>query len=143
MKFIREYFDEKDDKYVLEYHASEDEMEKINTYCKNNNITIDEMVEQFLQKCIDNSDEFKEFVKKMQLPVGKPGKPVLKVDDAVGFYMNFNGDEKFYTGKVAIVDSYGTFEQNEEPSYDIFVEDFNSDGGALVKHIRESRCYKI
>lgn len=42
--------------------------------------------------------------------------------------------ENEYTGQVAIIDKYGTFEQNEEPSYDIYVEDMN----CLFKHIRQS-----
>lgn len=43
------------------------------------------------------------------------------------------------SGEVYIVDAYGTFEQNEEPSYDIMVEDWRGTGEPmLVKHIRES-----
>lgn len=37
-------------------------------------------------------------------------------------------------GMIAIVDRYGTFEQNEEPSYDIYRLDNNT----LYKHVRES-----
>ena len=47
-------------------------------------------------------------------------------------------EEKFCF-KVHIVDKYGTIEQNEEPSYDIMVDNFL--GGkepCLVKYIRES-----
>ena len=38
------------------------------------------------------------------------------------------------TGVIAIIDAYGTFEQNEEPSYDIFIKEDNM----LVKHVRQS-----
>ena len=37
-------------------------------------------------------------------------------------------------GTIEIVDSYGTFDQNEEPSYDIM----NEDETCFYKHIRES-----
>ena len=39
-------------------------------------------------------------------------------------------------GSIEIVDQYGTFEQAEEPSYDILVKEEN---GCLYKHIRESQ----
>lgn len=41
-------------------------------------------------------------------------------------------------GSIEIIDRYGTFEQNEEPSYDILVDDFNG-SPCLFKHIRQSR----
>mgnify|MGYP003445508316 CR=1 FL=1 len=44
------------------------------------------------------------------------GKPKYKREDNVAFM--FNGVEK--CGVIYIVDSYGTFEQHEEPSYDIY-----------------------
>lgn len=43
--------------------------------------------------------------------------------------------EEQYVGIVEIVDRYGTFEQAEEPSYDILVK---GEPGCLYKHIRES-----
>lgn len=42
-----------------------------------------------------------------------------------------------YTGSIEIVDRYGTFEQNEEPSYDIMVDNFNGEQ-CLIKHVRQS-----
>ena len=59
------------------------------------------------------------------------GKPIYKHRDCVKFL--FNG--KILEGIIGIVDSYGTMEQNEEPSYDIEVgvEEF-----VLYKHIPES-----
>lgn len=71
------------------------------------------------------------------------GKPKYKYEDTVGFWLKPYGEtgQKFFVGKVYIVDAYGTFEQNEEPSYDIMVEDFNGTGQpCLVKHVRESEC---
>ena len=74
------------------------------------------------------------------------GKPYFKYGDEVGFNLipYKETKEKFFTGKVYIIDAYGTFEQNEEPSYDIMVEDYNGTGKrCLVKHIRQSHCYII
>lgn len=61
------------------------------------------------------------------------GKPKYERYDIVRF--KFAQEE--YEGYIDIVDSYGTFEQNEEPSYDIMVEKGNQPG--LYKHCRESR----
>ena len=57
------------------------------------------------------------------------GKPKYDFDDIV----KFEFDNKIKTGVIYIVDKYGTFEQNEEVSYDILVEEENT----LYKHIRE------
>ena len=63
------------------------------------------------------------------------GNPLYKRYDTVSFDL----DGKTYTGTVYIVDAYGTIEQNEEPSYDVLVEDFRDSGKpCLVKHLRES-----
>ena len=52
--------------------------------------------------------------------------------------------EKFFVGHVYIIDAYGTFEQDIEPSYDIMVEDYNGTGRpCLVKHVRQSTMYFI
>lgn len=54
--------------------------------------------------------------------------------DVVKFDAELLGDgTKTFEGYIAIVDRYGTFEQNEEPSYDVYVPDMNT----LFKHIRE------
>ena len=45
------------------------------------------------------------------------------------------GNNEEYEGYIEIVDRYGTFEQAEEPSYDILVK---GTPGCLHKHIRES-----
>ena len=62
------------------------------------------------------------------------GKPVYTYGENVVFYVG----DLLKTGEIFIVDSYGTFEQNKEPSYDVFVLDDN----CLYKHIRESLLTK-
>ena len=61
------------------------------------------------------------------------GKPQYRRDEMVCF--RWGEIEK--VGKVRNIDAYGTFEQSEEPSYDILVED-----NALYKHVRESEIVK-
>ena len=76
------------------------------------------------------------------------GKPKFKLDDKVQFDIVDNRDfpnEKYtLKGTVYIVDAYGTFEQNEEPSYDIMVEEGDYPIGypCLFKHIIESEVSK-
>lgn len=62
---------------------------------------------------------------------GTVGKPIYSHRD----YVEFIYQGQTLEGVIAIIDSYGTIEQAEEPSYDIEVggEDFS-----LYKHIRES-----
>ncbi len=62
------------------------------------------------------------------------GKPRYHYDEIVRF--SWGTEEK--TGKIRIIDAYGTFEQNEEPSYDILVEE-----SGLYKHVRESEIIEI
>lgn len=57
-------------------------------------------------------------------------KPKYRYGDSVIFQYG----EEVLVGKVYIVDAFGTIEQNDEPSYDIFVRE----NGILHKHIRES-----
>lgn len=57
------------------------------------------------------------------------GKPKYKYGDIVCF-KTAKGDK---IGKVAIIDKYGTFERNDDVSYDILVESEN----CLYKHIPE------
>ena len=63
------------------------------------------------------------------------GSPKYKRGDRVSFTFK----EEIKTGYVYIVDAYGTFEQDEEPSYDIMVDEEN----CLYKHFRESLVKKI
>ena len=69
------------------------------------------------------------------------GHPKYNYNDEVVFDISVEGKEYESHGKVYIIDSFGTFEQNEEPSYDIIAsvpaEPFNGDE-VLFKHIRES-----
>lgn len=60
-------------------------------------------------------------------------KPKYKIDDIVSFKL----ENKVYTGKIYIVDAFGTFEQHDEPSYDIMVDNWYG-SQCLVKHVRES-----
>ena len=46
------------------------------------------------------------------------GKPKFNYDD----YVKFTIDGTEVMGQIYIIDAYGTFEQNEEVSYDIMVE---------------------
>jgi len=58
------------------------------------------------------------------------GKPKYKKGD----HLKFKIADEIHTGVVFIVDAYGTFFQDEEPSYDLE----NTDENILYKHIRES-----
>lgn len=57
------------------------------------------------------------------------GNPKYKIGDLVSFI--FDGIKK--TGIVEIVDEYGTFGDNTDVSYDIYIKDEN----CLYKHIKE------
>lgn len=72
----------------------------------------------------------------------KIGCPKYKYEDLVEFKYSANNTNIVKTGVVYIVDAYGTFEQNEEPSYDIFVEGKDDESNILYKHIRESSIIK-
>ena len=72
------------------------------------------------------------------------GYPKYSIGDEVSFEFPFGGEMKTVTGKVFIVDKYGTFEQNEEPSYDVMAPDpRNGKEMCLFKHIRESRIVEV
>lgn len=67
------------------------------------------------------------------------GEPKYNYKDKVVFsFIDDDEKEKTLRGAIYIIDSYGTFFQTEEPSYDIMVEDYNG-APCLFKHIRESR----
>ena len=73
-------------------------------------------------------------------------RPDYKEGDVVRFKLLYKhpSDDEYQDlileGTVEIVDAYGTFGQNEEPSYDILIQDPRVCDGSLtlVKHIRES-----
>ena len=63
------------------------------------------------------------------------GKPKYKLEDKVSFKLS---DNKQLTGNIVIIDKYGTFEQNEDVSYDILVNTCDEyPNGCLFKHIPE------
>lgn len=63
------------------------------------------------------------------------GKPKFELNDKVSFTLQ----EKTIDGVVYIVDAYGTFENPNEVSYDVFSEDEN----ILYKHIPERLIKKV
>ena len=74
---------------------------------------------------------------------GTPGKPLYKRGDIVDFiFTNGKGGRFELTGKVAVVDAYGTFSNIEQPYYDIFAPSIYSDkddsGDVLYKHVPET-----
>ncbi len=64
--------------------------------------------------------------------MSKLGNPTYNLNDVVTF--EYYG--KTLTGRISIVDAYGTYGQNEEPSYDIMVNDGKP--WTLYTHVRES-----
>lgn len=62
------------------------------------------------------------------------GKPKYERGDIVKFTFRKPGVAVDKVGYVYIVDAYGTFDQTEEPSYDVMVDMDH----CLYKHIRES-----
>lgn len=67
------------------------------------------------------------------------GKPKYNFGDKVSFSVG----EETYNGTIYIIDSYGTWEDPSDVSYDIMVEvpkfvtEHNPKGECLYKHIRE------
>ena len=61
------------------------------------------------------------------------------IDDEVKFSLEMNGRTFNVKGEVKIIDAYGTFEQKEEPSYDVMINNpLEPSQQILIKHIRES-----
>ena len=69
------------------------------------------------------------------------GKPKYNYGDIVKFTI---GEEE-YTGKVYIIDAWGTFFDDSDVSYDIMVGDEENDPehACLFKHIRENFVEKV
>ena len=65
------------------------------------------------------------------------GQPKFNYNDIVKFKIRMfdNTPEIEVEGSIAIIDAYGTFEQNEEVSYDVY----NVKDNILYKHIGESQ----
>lgn len=74
----------------------------------------------------------------------KLGHPKYTYGDNVTFMYKQDEDTHELTGEIWIVDKFGTFEQNVEPSYDIMVgnPDINPNEACLWKHIPESYVIK-
>ena len=71
------------------------------------------------------------------------GKPKYKVGEEVCFVYGKDRDQK-EKGRICIIDAYGTWEQQEEVSYDILGNSSEeSDKRVLFKHIRESEIVNI
>ncbi len=151
MKFVSESFDEQTNEYVYTFETNQEEYEKINEYCEQNHTSFNKIANTAIKNMLENPEEmkkFKQWVKENRedkLPKGVVGKPVLKRGDKVGIYSMVDTEDMFFEGTVEKVDAYGTFFQNEEPSYDILVTDYpgSMDGRCLMKHNRESSCYRL
>lgn len=69
---------------------------------------------------------------------GIPGMPQYTYGDTVTFKFDRGGEYTVHTGKIVVVDSYGSLEFHmEQPSYDIEVE-MDDGGHCLMKHVPES-----
>lgn len=66
------------------------------------------------------------------------GKPKYKYGDKVSFKLN----DKKIVGIVYIIDSYGTFFDDSDVSYDILATEKNGIDQCLYKHIREDGVTK-
>lgn len=88
-------------------------------------IKVDEKHSLLYQSIISLEAESTDLAK---IPVA--GRARYRLGDMVR--INWNAVEKI--GKICVVDAHGTFVQNEEPSYDILVEEDN----CIYKHICES-----
>lgn len=148
MKIKNEYLDEKTNEYVFEVECTDEERTALEEISKEQGFSnINDYICSLLELFVENKEQAKEWIKNNRTDKCKKtpiGQPVLKMGDKVGTYLTIHGNEIFCIGTVEIIDSYGTFEQNEEPSYDIMVNNFNNSGErCLVKHVRQSNCFKL
>ena len=67
------------------------------------------------------------------VPASTLGSPRYLIGDLV----KFNIDDETIEGRISIIDAYGTYEQQDEPSYDILVRG-KDETKCLYKHVRES-----
>ena len=73
----------------------------------------------------------------------KLGKPKYKVGEEVCFIWGKEKTQKA-KGRICIIDAYGTWEQQEEVSYDILgSRSEEPDRRVLFQHIRESKIVNI
>jgi len=66
------------------------------------------------------------------------GKPKYDYGEKVCFNVNWDGNPRTIEGTIEIIDRFGTFEDNSDVSYDIYVESEN----ILYKHINEKAIFK-
>lgn len=67
------------------------------------------------------------------------GKPKFKYNEPVSFEIKRNnGNKQILYGRISIIDDYGTFFDESDVSYDIFVPEEN----CLYKHINEKYIKK-
>lgn len=129
--------------------TTDTEQEILNKICLDNSISIKDLIILCLNNCISDAESLFNFIRQNRpgkCNTGIIGHPIFKYKDKVGFYIKPYGSDKeiFCIGEVYIIDSFGTFGQKSEPSYDIMVENYNNTNSpCLVKHIRESELYKI
>lgn len=150
MKLINEAFDEKNQEYIYTLSGNEEEWTLLEKKTKEFGFaSIEEYIISCLKWTVSNKPDFQKWIKENRTDkcdIGTIGKPLFHYGDKVGFYLTpyKEKQEKFFIGTIDIIDSYGTFEQHKEPSYDILVQDFNGTGEpCLVKHVRESECYRL
>lgn len=148
MKFLSERIDEVTKEVILEFEATDEEKNALDEFCRKNDTTLDKLVTNFLEESVNHPKEVSKWIKENRddkLPKGTPGKPFYNKGDVTGFYLSLDNEEIFCIGTIEIIDAYGTyFQLDQEPSYDILVENFNNTGETtLVKHIVESLCYDI
>lgn len=67
---------------------------------------------------------------------GVIGHPKYKYEDKVHFDITINNKTETFHGEVSIVDAYGTFFDDSQPSYDIMC--YKDGVRTLFKHIPES-----
>ncbi|MCR5126859.1 MAG: metallophosphoesterase [Lachnospiraceae bacterium] len=73
----------------------------------------------------------------IRIQMSAPGDPAYKTGDHVAVCItDGRGEKSIKNGEVYVVDAYGTIDQDEEPSYDIMVDDGTEK--CLYKHIPES-----
>ena len=68
-----------------------------------------------------------------------PYKILFAYDDLVQFDTRINGEMKSLTGKVKSTNQFGTFIHRNEPSYDIYSEEYD----VVFKHIKQSELRKV
>ena len=69
----------------------------------------------------------------------EPYKLLFAYDDLVQFETRMNGETKTITGVIRNTHQFGTFIHRNEPSYDIYSEEYD----VVFKHIKQSELRKV